>query len=83
MSKDNKVVKLYHTSDDKVEAFIKLIREAQAGIEDIIGVLIMKEKAGYVTVYTTEEATDFAIGSSLLQKDFMDRMAFNDENSDE
>lgn len=78
MPNDSKVVKLFTDSTDRVNAFLEGLEAVKGDIEDVISVLKLKDRKGFVTVYTACLPEDFAVATCLLQKEFSEAMTMDD-----
>lgn len=78
---DNKVVKLYTTAEDRVNAYIEHMIDYKDNIEDVITIIVLKNRNGYLTVSTSMVPEDFAVAASLCQKEFSDAMDLDEDEN--
>lgn len=69
MAKDPKVVKLFTDSSDRLTEYTMALEAVKDTIENIISVVVLKDKAGYAVIGTSVEPADLAIGAYMLNKE--------------
>lgn len=65
----SKVVKLFTDSSDRLSEYTKALDAVKDTIEDIVSVVILKEKAGYAVIGTSTEPSDLAIAAYMMNKE--------------
>jgi hypothetical protein len=69
MAKDTKVVKLHPDASDRFTEYTKALDAVKDTIEDIVSVVILKDKTGYAVVGTSNNPADLAISAYWLNKE--------------
>lgn len=69
MAKDTKVVKLHPDASDRFTEYTKALDAVKDTIEDIVSVVILKEKAGYAVIGTSTDPAHLAISSYMITKE--------------